>query len=192
MSDTRPSLLLRVRDRGDSEAWGEFHKLYAPLLYRYARSRGLSREDAEEVRDQCLERISQKIPSFEYDKHKGGFKNWLFRMARGKVIDLLRKHREQRADTQAIQEVVDPASAPDAHWSEVWKMEHLRYCVEQARESVSDKNYQAFCMLLYEGSSVQEVCDRLGMKADHVYKARFRVLQRVREIMNELDRDSDV
>lgn len=192
MSDTRSSLLLRIKDRGDSEAWGEFHKLYSPLLYRYARSRGLSREDAEEVRDQCLEQIARKISSFEYDKSKGGFKNWLFRMARGKVIDLLRKHREQRADSQAIQAVADTASAPEEHWAQIWKMEHLRFCVKQLEGSVSEKNYKAFCMLLFDGSSVTEVCKRLGMKADHVYKAKFRVLQRVRALMTELDPDSGV
>ncbi len=192
MSDTRSSLLLRMRDRSDSEAWGEFHKLYTPLLYRYARSRGLCREDAEEVRDQCLEQITRKIPSFEYDRRKGGFKNWLFRMARGKVIDLLRKHREQRVDSQVIQAVADSASAPEEHWAQIWKMEHLKFCVEQLRGSVSEKNYQAFCMLLFEGSSVTEVCERLHMKPDHVYKARFRVLERVRALMSELDPDSDV
>ena len=72
MATTRASLLLRLKDPTDAEAWSEFHKLYAPLLYRYARRRGLSRDDAEEIRDQCLEVVTRKMPTFEYDKEKGG------------------------------------------------------------------------------------------------------------------------
>ena len=39
MTTTRATLLARLKNRSDAEAWTEFHKLYAPLLYRYARSR---------------------------------------------------------------------------------------------------------------------------------------------------------
>lgn len=52
MTTTRATLLARLKNRSDAEAWSQFQKLYAPLLYRYARGRGLSREDAEDVRDQ--------------------------------------------------------------------------------------------------------------------------------------------
>lgn len=189
MSTTRASLLIRVKNHDDDTAWKEFHELYAPLLYRYARSRGLSREDAEEIRSQCLVVVTRKIASFEYDREKGGFKNWLYRIAHGKVVDLLRKRRENIADTNAIQALVDSAPSPDEYWQRHWKNEHLKYCVEQARASISKKNYEAFCMLLFEDASVEEVCDRLEMNPNQVYKAKSRVLQRVREIMSELDPD---
>jgi RNA polymerase sigma-70 factor (ECF subfamily) len=65
--------LLSLKNRSDAEAWSEFHKLYAPLLYRYARKQGLSHDDAEEVRDRCLEVVTRKMPTFEYDKERGGF-----------------------------------------------------------------------------------------------------------------------
>ena len=51
MTITRKTLLERVRDSSDHEAWTEFYELYAPLIYRYARGRGLPSHDAEEIRD---------------------------------------------------------------------------------------------------------------------------------------------
>ena len=187
MTTTRTTLLVRVKDRSDAVAWGEFHKLYAPLLYRYARGRGLSREDAEDVRDECLAVVARKIADFEYDRAKGGFKSWLYRIASGKVIDLLRKRREQLADSQDVRNVVDPAPSPDELWDRHWRYEHLKYCVAAVRGSVSDRNYQAFCMLLFDDCSVDEVCTRLGMNANQVYKAKSRVLKQVREALSELD-----
>ena len=100
MATTRASLVLSLKNRSNAEAWSEFHKLYAPLLYRYARGRGLPRDDAEEIRDQCLEVVTRKMPTFEYDKEKGGFKNWLRRIADNKVVDFRRKRREKKADTE--------------------------------------------------------------------------------------------
>lgn len=189
MTTTGTTLLARLKNRSDAKAWAEFHALYAPLLYRYARSRGLSREDAEDVRDECLEVVARKIGDFEYDKEKGGFKNWLYRIASGKVIDLLRKRREKVADSQDIRDLVDHAPSPGQLWEQHWRHEHLKYCVEMVRGSVSDRNYRAFCMLLFDDCSVGEVSDQLGMNANQVYKAKSRVLQRVRKVLSELDPD---
>jgi hypothetical protein len=38
---TRPSLLLRLRDPRDGDAWHQFAQLYGPLVYQFARKRGL-------------------------------------------------------------------------------------------------------------------------------------------------------
>src|SRR5262249_39182590 len=116
MTTTRTSLLIRIRDRSDVEAWRNFQELYAPLLYRYAGTRGLSREDAEDVRDECMAVVARKIADFEYDKAKGGFKNWLYRIASGKVIDLLRRRHEKQADSGQMAALPDPAPTPDETW----------------------------------------------------------------------------
>lgn len=185
-------MLARLRNRSDAEAWAEFHKLYAPLLYRYARGRGLSRADAEEVRDQCLEVVTRKIGDFEYDKRKGSFKNWLYRMAYRKCIDLMRRGREKPAGSWAGGDLPGSDPTADEIWERHWQQEHLKYCVEQVRESVSEMNHQVFCMLLFEACSVEDVCGRLGLNANQVYKAKSRVLQRVRQLMAQFDSDVPV
>ena len=39
MEETRSTLLVRLRDRSDEEAWQTFDELYRPLLVKYAGSR---------------------------------------------------------------------------------------------------------------------------------------------------------
>ncbi len=46
---TRASLLLRLRDSQDHEAWVEFVSLYEPVTYRLLRRHGLQDADAREV-----------------------------------------------------------------------------------------------------------------------------------------------
>ena len=106
-----------------------------------------------------------------------------------KVIDLLRKRHERIADSRELGTLSDSGPTPDEIWEQHWEQDHLRYCVEQIRGSVSEMNHKAFCMLLFEGCTVEEVCTRLGMNANQVYKAKTRVLQRVREFMARFDSD---
>jgi len=186
MRTTRITLLGRVKDLSNQTTWVEFHDLYAPLLYNYARSRGLTHADAEEIRDECLEVVARKITAFEYDRSKGGFKCWLYRIASCKVIDMLRKKREKRADTRAIRLLADAEPAPDDLWEQHWRNEHLKYCGQQARDSVSELSYRAFHILLFDGCAVPDVCEALGLKPNQVYKAKSRVLKRVREVLEQL------
>ncbi len=162
---TTHSTLLN-RDGGTAALWSEFHRLYAPLLYRYARGRGLSREDAEEVRDQCLEVVTRKIPTFDYDKEKGGFKNWLYQIAHRKVIDLLRKRRERIGNSDEIWALQGHHPSPDELWEQHWKAEHLKYCCEQIWGLVSEVNFKTFHMLMFDECSVKEICSRLGLSAN--------------------------
>ena len=178
---TSKTLLHRVRDARDEAAWQDFFRIYSPLLERYARSHGLTAADAEDVRDQCLAVVARKMPAFEYERAKGGFKGWLYRIARGKVIDHLRRPQARQAETRELGALVDHEPTPDQVWEDGWRAEHLRYCLEIARAKESERTYAAFELLLEHDLSVPEVCERLGLNANQVYKAKSRVLARVRE-----------
>ena len=49
MDRTRSTLLMRVRDPADAEAWGAFAALYEPLLTAYLQHQGLGPEDTGDV-----------------------------------------------------------------------------------------------------------------------------------------------
>lgn len=187
MNTTNTSLLIRVKDRSDAGAWNEFYGLYAPLLYRYARGRGLSRTDSQEVRDQAMAVVYKHIGKFEYDRQKGGFKNWLRRIAESRIVDSFRKRRERQLKSGALRDLRDQAPSPDELWEEEWKYQHLKYCVNEVRELVSESSYEVFHLLVFEERTVAEVCRRLEINRNQVYKAKSRVLQRVRERLSEFD-----
>ncbi len=46
---THPSLLVRLRDRGDDRAWTEFVEIYTPLIEGLARRKGLQAADAADL-----------------------------------------------------------------------------------------------------------------------------------------------
>ena len=186
MTTTRKTLLHRVKDRDDREAWQQFFELYAPLLEGYARAQGLARADAEEVRDQCLEVLARRLPDFEYERAKGSFQSWLHAIARGKVVDLLRTKRVRAGETTELSALPDPDPAPDETWERQWRAEHLRYGLREARQSEPHEIYRVFELLLVEELPVPEVCVRTGLNRNQVYKAKARILRRVRETLERL------
>ena len=85
-------------------------------MYRFARGRGLSPPDAEEVRDQCLEIVALKIADFNYVRARGGLKNCLRLIVTRRVIDLLRKRRELTAESDEIRALRSREESPDGAW----------------------------------------------------------------------------
>jgi RNA polymerase sigma-70 factor (ECF subfamily) len=182
---TRRTLLRRVRDRGDRAAWAEFHGLYAPLLLRYARALGLPRDDAEEVRDECLALLARRMPQFDYRPERGRFKSWLWRIARDKVADQLRRRAPRRADTKTLASVADPAGDRDALFEAAWRRQELRRALARALREASRRDARVFRRLLH-GEDVPAVCARLSLNANVVYKAKSRVLARVRALLADV------
>ena len=144
MNSTRVSLLIRIRDPNDSVSWGEFHELYSPLIYRFARARGLNHDDAEEIRSSCFETVVKSIREFDYSAKKGGFKAWLRRLVLNRVIDFKRKRVVHALDTGELAGVVDSSKSPEEAFEEQWKLTHLRFCLEKVKGMIPEITFRAF------------------------------------------------
>ena len=70
MDTTSVSLLERLRQPADQQAWERFVRLYTPLLYHWARRLGLSSEDAADLVQDVLARLVAQLPQFTYDPGK--------------------------------------------------------------------------------------------------------------------------
>jgi RNA polymerase sigma factor (sigma-70 family) len=186
MPTTRGTLLERVRDPEDARAWEQFFALYAPLLESYARALGLRTADAEEIRDQCLATVVQRIGDFRYERERGSFKAWLHRIARDKVVDWMRKPREDRAATTIAHAIPDENGGVDALWEREWRAEHVRYALGAVRRDESEEGRELLDLVLDEDLDAATIGARTGLNANQVYKARARFLARVRTLLEEL------
>src|SRR5439155_20638678 len=84
---TRASLLVRLRDPRDEQAWAQFVDLYAPLIYGYARKQGLQDADAADLSQEVFRAIAGAVGRLEYDPARGSFRNWLFTVVRHKLAN---------------------------------------------------------------------------------------------------------
>lgn len=61
------------------------------ILYNVALRAGLTEADAQDVVQETIVAVARQMPEFRYDRSKGTFKHWLFRIVRRGVADHLRK-----------------------------------------------------------------------------------------------------
>lgn len=186
MYTTRASLLIRIRDARDDAAWADFDAIYRPLLYRYAASRGLDHNAAEDVVQHCLMTISEHIRGFEYDPAKGRFKAWLRTMVGNRVRNYYRDRRENEADSQDFVQAQDREETPDAAFEKIWLEEHLRYCLERIRTTEGDKAFLPFRAYVIEERPVQEVCRQFQLPPDQLYRLKWRLTRCLADMMHDL------
>ena len=90
---TRASLLVRLRDPQDASAWTQFVRLYAPLVYGYARKQGLQDADAADLSQEVFGALASAVGNLDYDPRRGAFRNWLFTIVRRKLSNWRRRQR---------------------------------------------------------------------------------------------------
>lgn len=186
MDTTRASLLVRIRDRGDTAAWRQFDAIYRPMLMQFALARGLDHGGAEDVTQHCMTAIHRHIDGFDYDPAKGRFRGWLRTIVNNRIRDLHQQQRERPAGSSVFAGLAANEASTDALFDRIWYEAHLKHCLRFIRSSVEPSTFQAFQMYAIQERSVDEVCKALGMTASHVYAIKSRLTKKLRETMREL------
>lgn len=189
---TRASLLLRLRDRQDHEAWAEFVSLYEPVAYRLLRRHGLQDADAHEVLQDLFVAVSRGIERFEPDASRGSFRNWLRLVIRNLVINYLKQRGRRTAavggtDMLAMLELVPAAGDETAEFDLELQRSLFQRAAERVRAEVQPASWQAFWETAVVGASVSDVASNLGMTVGAVRVAKCRVLARLQVAVRDLE-----
>lgn len=185
---TRISLLLRLRDTHDLPAWDQFVGLYAPLVYGFARRKGLQDADAADIAQDVLTSVAQQMRQWQYRPERGSFRGWLFTIARNRLKNWLASTARRMDGTggddnlAAIQS--QPESMPDAaDWDAEYARHVFHWAAEIVKGQVSEQTWQAFEFTAVEGRSGSEAAELLAMSVGAVYLARSRVMSRLKELV---------
>lgn len=187
---TRPSLLVRLRDAADREAWRQFVEVYAPLVYRFARRRGLQDADAADVTQDVLQAVAGASKRLDYDPERGTFRGWLFTIARNKLHNFLAasgRHGRGSGDSAAQARLEElPAPEEAALWDQEYERRLFDWAAEQVRGGFTDSTWQAFWLTGVEGRGAKETAAALGLSVGAVYIAKSRVLARLRQQIQQI------
>jgi RNA polymerase sigma-70 factor (ECF subfamily) len=187
---TRPSLLVRIGDTGDDQAWAQFVEIYAPLVYGFGRKHGLQDADAADLTQDVLRAVSGAVGRLAYDPRRGSFRGWLFTVVRNKLRTFLnrRARHPQGTGDSAAQDLLEAQPAPTdaALWEQEYEQRLFAWAAEQVRGGFQDSTWQAFWQTAVEGRSPRAVAQALGMSVGAVYIAKSRVLARLREQIQQL------
>jgi RNA polymerase sigma-70 factor (ECF subfamily) len=189
--DTRPSLLRRLSDRDDHQAWAYFEEHYQEPIYRFARSRGLQPDEAMDVVQEVLLAVHRASPTWRPSGRGGSFRAWLAESARRISLQATRKRARigRGAGGSGFDHVVDGMSDAnnDAPVSEDEDERWRFYCAAaEIQKSVNPQHWIAFWRTAIEGKPAELVAQELDMKVGSVYSAKCRVLAKLKSAIEDV------
>lgn len=199
--ETRVSLILRLTQPADVQAWQEFADIYTPALLTLARRKGLQPADAEDLTQEILFGVARSVQRFKPDPSRARFRTWLWRIARNLIADFAAGRRRHPLTGPATDSWLEglclssleaPAEDPeDEQLAAEVKASIFRLAARRVRRRVAEATWQAFQTTSLDGVSAAEAAQQLGMPLGSVYVARCRVMQMLKTEAQALSQADD-
>lgn len=198
-SSTHLSLLASLmQGESASRSWDLFVDKYGRMMYRWSMRWGAGPEDAEEIVQETLILIYQKIGRFRLEG-SGTFRTWLkkvayrcwLQMLRGRRMSVATRQMSEADSRQSRQQMASAGARLDllAEFDRLAYQEILELASYRTQQRVSANSWQCFQLTYIEHISGEEAARRLGMNHNAVFVAVCRVRKILREEIQRLDPD---
>src|ERR1700680_3815743 len=171
-------VLTQVR-AGNSDAWGELYRRYAPAIFRFCRRALPTREDAEDATMDIFIKVRQKLSQFDSSRP---FSAWLYTVAANHCWDLLRRRKgRQDLETGEIENM--PLEHPDPGQLEQLIERNTSQQVRRALDQLPTRARMALVLRYYADMSYDDVAATLGVRRAFVGVVLLRARHQLREIL---------
>lgn len=185
---TSISLLKVLGEDSQSPRWREFLRMYASTIDGFL-FKHFPTVDAEDVVQETLRALVEKLPLYEYDPDtKGHFRNYLIGIVRFKAIEQL-KRRKRETDLRAELE---------ANAQFEWECEKQSYSVDlrdwqreayeaalaqfMADKNISTRDKEIFRRVALQGESPEAVAAIFDIKRNNVDQIKARLVAKLKEL----------
>ncbi len=171
--------------KGDADAYRLLVERHGRRVYQLAFRITGNEADAEDVAQESFLRAYKSLHLYD---SRAQFSTWLYRITANCSVDLVRKRvrRMEAQVTGADEEERDllaqlPSSAPDS--DRLAFSGQIRGKVESAMEELSPMERCAFVLRHFEGASIEEICNVLGLSQNAAKHCVFRAVQKLRRAL---------
>lgn len=179
--DRFAKLSAAVANNRDQTAFAELFDYFSPRIKSYFVQLGASRDQAEDMSQDVMAVLWHKAHLF--DPSKSSLSTWLFRVARNRRIDLLRRDKSALIDEKDPIFVPPEPIAPDEFVEE----EERDRKVRRALALLQDKHADIIRMSFFLGLSHSQISDKTGLPLGTV-KSRIRIaFQNLRSTLESED-----
>ena len=191
LPETRNSLIARLSDVADVEAWEEFSEVYRPLVVRMARAKGLQQADAEDLAQTVLISVSKAIERWD-PNGPAKFRTWLKRITDNATLNALTRAKPDRAAgstsvTQLLNTAPHPQDANSALLQLEYRREVLHWAARKIRDEFTETTWKAFWLTAVDGQPAEAVGKVLGRNRGSIYAAKSRVMRRLLQQIDQFE-----
>ena len=151
MLTTSRSLLDRLRNGTDPQAWHRWLVVYEPWLRKWLAR--LQPTDRDDVIQDVLAAVHQKLSGFVHNGRPGAFRAWL----KAILVNKTRRFLEKRGQLgERLPDWLDNLEDPSSELSRRWDAEHdeqlVRRLLALVRLDFTPRTWEVFCLLVLEES----------------------------------------
>ena len=183
---TSATLLRRLRDPADKDAWARFAEHYGRRIYAWCQRWNLQEADAEDVTQGLLVNIPTKMRAFHYDPTIGSFRAWLKTVVRNALTDFVRAQQRLGKTSYAPLESIEAEQDLIKELDERFERELLEEAMTRVELRVSRATWEAFRLTAIEQEAGKDVATRLKIPVAHVYVYKQRVQDMLKEEIKKL------
>ena len=204
---TTPSLIDDLSQQ-DPQRWRTFILLYGPMMRDWMRKAGVKDEtEKDDIEQEVLRSVVSSIHSFKFGSGQGSFRGWLRTILRRRVADWMRSKKlekdehgrwvgglvfsDEAIEAQALKEEEDRLR--DEGWAiddlEEDKRLKIR-ALEMIRSEFEDRTYQMFWSATADGRSTAEIAEDFKVSPAAVRMAKSRVLTRLKQLLPDMQSDT--
>lgn len=172
---------------GDRDAFRALVERHSKTIFRLAYRMTGNEQDAEEVVQDTFLRAYRRLDKFE---SRANFGTWLYRIAVNCSLDLRRKRRpeierreaEDPEGSESVSQIPTAAPTPDR----LLLSAELGTHVQKALLELSPMERSAFLLRHFEGLSIEEIGQTLGLRTSATKNTVFRAVQKLRRTLEPL------
>ena len=168
-------LLERYLHDHSEEAFATLVNRYLDLVYSAALRQVRSSQLAEEVAQSVFTDLSKNAGRMKLD---GPLSAWLYHVTRRTAVDVVRRE----ARRQLREQVAIELNAMDTHPS-IWSQ--IEPLLDEAMNGLGTADRNAILLRFFEGRSLREVGQALGLSEDAAQKRVSRAVDRLREFLSK-------
>lgn len=172
-------LARRFRDGRDAKVFDELVRRYQASVFRIvAATLGPDKNDVEDCVQEVFIDVFYKIGNFRFQSR---FSTWLYRVARNKAVDVLRKPRFRlpHVDSEAVKEQFDAESG----FEEQRVVEATDLRVRHAVQSLPTRQRSVVYLFYWLEVPIAEIAELMSMKSGTVKSELYRARQRLAKQM---------
>lgn len=192
MLHTRHTLIQRLQNQYDDEAWETFVESYGRYIYTVIRRMQVDHEDCMDLQQDILLKLWKKLPDFRYEPDKAKFRSWLCTVIRNTVVKYINSTNSRRARDEKSWKLTtengEGSEELDTLMQAEWQTYVTNLAMERIREKFSAQSIEVFSLTL-EGKSVETIAAKFELKENSIYRINNRVKARLIAEAEELRRN---
>jgi len=190
---TRKTLIQRVQDQHNEEAWAELIQIYSRYVFSILISMNVSEGDADELHQEIMLKLWKRLPELNVQELR--FRNYLSTVTKNTVLNFIRSRkrridREEKALADTTLTYLDSIRLPDIEEiaEKEWRF-YLTHLALQNIESLFSKNAITVFKLSLQGLTAHQIAEQEDMTLSTVNTLKSRVKSRFKSELDQLKQE---